>query len=160
MLRKPTIEEENGKMTSDNLDKTHVKNRIQLSKKLLSFRLRNEWFRWVGIEMEILHSRLFSLQLWWSKNKRCEIFLTWAQNGKPKDELSLSTSKEATIRSPDIVQVTHDKRRLSMSVDMMKLPLPLTSLLKDKYCCVVLSCVPCMYYSITVLAVIITKRLQ
>ena len=85
---------------------THVKNRIQLIKKLLSFGLRNEGFRWVGIKMEILNFRLFSLQFFLRKTKDMKYFLTWAQNGKPKDELSLSTSKDATIRSPDIVKIT------------------------------------------------------
>ena len=42
MFRKPTIDQENVKITSDDWDKTHVKNRIQLIKKLLSFGLGNK----------------------------------------------------------------------------------------------------------------------
>ena len=50
-----------------------MKNRIQLIKKLLSFGLRNEGFRWVGIKMEILNFRLFSLQLFLAKTKDTDI---------------------------------------------------------------------------------------
>ena len=55
---------------------SHVKNRVQLIKKLLSFRLRNEGFRWVGIKMEILNFRLFSLQFFLTKTKDMKYFLT------------------------------------------------------------------------------------
>ena len=48
---------------------------------------------------------VFPETLYEAKTKDAKYFLTWAQNGKPKDELSLSTSNDATIRSPDIFQV-------------------------------------------------------
>ena len=51
------------------LSPTHMKNRIQLIKKLLSFRLRYEGFGEVWVEMELLHLGLFPLQLFWFKKK-------------------------------------------------------------------------------------------
>ena len=157
-------DQEKWQITLDITRITHIKNWIQLIKKLLSFGLRNEGFRLVGIEMEILNFRLFSLQFFLTKTKDMKYFLTWAQNGKPKDELSLSTSKDATIRSPDIVQIikTGEQRAVLLQSVCWYLILPPTShrqILKfiGILCCVKLCY---MYYSITVLAVIITKRLQ
>ena len=65
------------------LSPTHMKNRIQLIKKLLSFGLRNEGFRWVGIKMEILNFRLFSLQLFVAKTYETLSYLSaeWKTKG-------------------------------------------------------------------------------
>ena len=61
-----------------------MKNRIQLIKKLLSFGLRNEGFRWVGIKMEILNFRLFSLQLFLAKTYETLSYLSaeWKTKGR------------------------------------------------------------------------------
>ena len=81
-----------------------MKNIIQLIKKLLSLGLRNEGFRWIWIEVKFLDFWLFPLELSFVKLKYLKSILTWAQKGNPKDELSLSKSKDATMMSPDIVK--------------------------------------------------------